>query len=65
MATHSSILAWKAPWIEKPGLSRWGHKESDTTERLTQSISGKNFVLSLQSLQKVFREVECLDFSLV
>ena len=19
MATHSSILAWKVPWIEKPG----------------------------------------------
>ena len=20
MATHSSILAWKTPWTEKPGL---------------------------------------------
>ena len=29
MATHSSILAWKIPWIEKPGWSmgsqRVGH----------------------------------------
>ena len=51
MATHSSILAWKVPWTEEPGgLSPWGHRESDTTERLTQSISGKNFALSLQSL---------------
>ena len=32
MATHSSILAWKTPWTEKPCL--WSHKESDTTERL-------------------------------
>ena len=36
MATHSSILAWKIPWTEElEGCSPWGHKESDTTERLT------------------------------
>ena len=35
MAIHSSILAWKIPWTEKPGgYSPWGSKESDTTERL-------------------------------
>ena len=36
MATHSSNLAWKIPWTEKPGglYSSWGRKESDTTERL-------------------------------
>ena len=35
MAAYSSTLAWKIPWIEKPGrLSPWGHKESDMTERL-------------------------------
>ena len=34
MATHSSILAWKTPWTEEPGLatSPWGCKESDTSE---------------------------------
>ena len=34
MGTHSSILAWKIPWTEKPGrLQRHGgHKESDTAE---------------------------------
>ena len=27
MATHSSILAWKIPWTEKPhGLQSMGHK---------------------------------------
>ena len=38
MATHSSILAQRIPWTEKPGgLQFWGHKESDTTEQLTLS----------------------------
>ena len=34
---HSSILAWKIPWTEDPGrlYTPWGHKSSDTTERLT------------------------------
>jgi len=32
MATHSSILAWKIPWTEKPGrLQSMGLQESDTT----------------------------------
>ena len=29
MATHSSTVAWKIPWMEE-----WGHKESDTTQWL-------------------------------
>ena len=36
LAIHSSILAWKIPWTEEPGVlvccSPWGLKESDTTE---------------------------------
>ena len=36
MVTHSSILAWRIPWTEEPGvLSPWGCKESDMTEKLT------------------------------
>ena len=40
MATHSSILAWRTPWTEKPGRlhSPWGCKELDMTERLTQYL---------------------------
>ena len=35
MVTHSSILAWKIPWSEKPvGYRPWDRKESDTTEQL-------------------------------
>ena len=45
MAIHSSILAWIIPWTEKPGglqsqrvgQTLQGHKESDTTERLTHT----------------------------
>ena len=31
-ATHSSTLAWRIPW-----RSPWGHKESNTTVRLSLS----------------------------
>ena len=35
MAPHSSTLAWKIPWMEKPGrLESMGLRESDTTEQL-------------------------------
>ena len=36
MATHSSTLVWKIPWMEKlgAGYCPWGRKESGTTERL-------------------------------
>ena len=35
MATHSSILAWRAPWTVYPR----GYKESDTTEQLFTSLA--------------------------
>ena len=42
MAIHSSILAWRIPWTKKPGrgagsYSPWDCKESDTTDRLTDT----------------------------
>ena len=38
MATHSSILAWKMPWTEKPGkLQSMGSQELDMTEQLNSS----------------------------
>ena len=34
MANYSSILAWRILWTDvSDGLSPWGRKESDTTER--------------------------------
>ena len=33
MASHSSILAWRIPWTDKPGgLQSMGLQESDTSE---------------------------------
>ena len=35
MATHSSILAWRIPWMEElGGLQSIGRNESDMTEQL-------------------------------
>ena len=35
MATHSSTLAWKIPWVEEPGrLQSMGSLKSDRTARL-------------------------------
>ena len=44
MATHSSILAWKIPWIEEPGRRYCprGHKELDMTEHLSTHALCKN-----------------------
>ena len=39
MATHSSILAWRIPWIEEPSGLLWGCKELGMTEQLTLSLS--------------------------
>ena len=39
MVTHSSILAWRIPWIEEPGrLQSMGCKELDSTEQLTYNL---------------------------
>ena len=37
MATHSSVFAWKIPWIEEPGADcgPWSCKDLDTTDRRT------------------------------
>ena len=46
MATHSSILAWRIPWTEKPsGLQFMGHKQSDTTEWLTHICQALFFLI--------------------
>ena len=41
MATDSSTLAWKIPWMEElgAGYCPWGRKESGMTERLSLSLS--------------------------
>ena len=42
MATHSSILAWRTLWTEKPGgLQSMESQESDTTEQLNHHHSSR------------------------
>ena len=67
MATHSGALAWKIPWMEKPGAgyNPWGRKESDMTERLhfhfslslSKLIYGFNTIL-IKILAGVFAEMD-------
>jgi len=68
---NGNPIAWKIPWTEEPaGYSLWGHKESDTTERLqfpflvwvlkisfvlfTKSFSWLNFISLYSSLWKYY-----------
>ena len=46
MATHSSILAWRIPWMEEPGglYSPWGLKEN---EQPTLSVFSPQLLMSL------------------
>ena len=40
MATHSSTLAWKIPWMEEHGgLQSMGSQELDMTERLNHTTA--------------------------
>ena len=60
MATHSTILAWKIPWVEEPCrlYSPWGRKDSDVTERL-------RFSLYLIKKMKYIKPVSCLALILI
>ena len=52
MVTHSSILAWRihgqSSLAVPQGYSPWGHKESDTIERLTLSLFTFFFIAFLR-----------------
>ena len=50
MATHSRILAWKMPQLEKPG----GCKQSDTTERLSTYSQTRDVIPKQQTLNMLF-----------
>ena len=50
MATHSSILAWKTPWMEEPGrLQSMGVAKSRTR------LSNFNFFLSLLKVRFIMK----------
>ena len=59
MATHSSILAWRIPWIEESGrIWPWGRKKLDTAEA-TEHAHTKHFVG--RGLYKALKENERAD----
>ena len=55
MAIHTNNLAWKIPQTEEAGrYSSWGHKEPDTTERLTLYLKARKATFKkLRSLYPV------------
>ena len=56
IATHSSILAWRIPWIEEPGgLQSAGHKESDTTEATAHAACTSCYFSVWSESQKPYR----------
>ena len=53
MEIHSSILAWKIPWMEEPGgLSPYGRKELDMTKRLHFTIFDMEVKIPKKSVHK-------------
>ena len=49
MATHSSILAWRIPWMRSlAGYSPWGHKELDTTTAAWHARNGMYYQISVE-----------------
>ena len=58
MPTHSTILAWKFHGQRSlVGYSTWGDKESNTTERLTQTNYRHSTVFgNIVSVQKMLKE---------
>ena len=53
MATHSSTLALKIPWMEEPGRLQSMRSELDTTERnYFETLNDKNISFSNVHLNK-------------
>ena len=60
MATHSSVVAWRIPWMEKPGrLQSMGSQESDTTEATLQQGQDRGEAEQAQSLVPLFFHPRC------
>ena len=50
MTTHSSILAWRIPWTEKPGgLQSMGSQSQIRLKRLSMHAACSNYILDCVS----------------
>ena len=59
MATNSHIFAREILWtLEPDGLQSWGHKESDTTERLSMHTANRYKVVGRGSAEVTLRGFE-------
>ena len=58
MATHSSVLAWRIPWMEElGGLQSMHRKESDTTEQLHfPSTEFQTLLLTMMAIPFLLRD---------
>ena len=59
-AIHSSTLAWRIPWTV---YSPWGHKESDTTERLSLSLSEVTCIPWHMAPSSIFKAGNCITLA--
>ena len=61
MATHSSILAWRIPWTEKPGGLQSMKSESDMNERLRmdRQIRSHRMVALTRSRREAVKVTAC------
>ena len=51
MAAHPSVLTWRIPWTEKPGVHQsMGREESDTTEQLIPHLFMHSSIDGLSSI---------------
>ena len=59
MATHSSILAWRIPWIKEPGglqstgSQRVGHERVAKHSPMSFEISYSVFILSFKNINAI------------
>ena len=59
MATHSSVLAWRIPWIEEAGglqsmgLHRVGHNQAIKQQQQGKPLGHSDQIRSYQSLSRV------------
>ena len=65
-ATHSSILAWRIPWTEKPGgLRPRGHRELDVTEVTEHThLHSLNEMILKNKFQSNFKQLYRLTSSI-
>ena len=59
-ATHSSILAWRSPWTERPGgLQSTGSQELDTADTSRSRTAASNLVTTIG----IYPGLPCIHYS--